>query len=98
MTHRTSSERFSDDEHRNPPQKDVSVIKDGVEVAHIHTGDDWQTLKSAVDNIEEASGNTRSLDDEDREYLELILPSLRLMKKEGLDEGYLVKAEVLLTM
>ena len=79
-------------------RKKMSPSSKTVSKSHIHTGDDWQTLKSAVDNIEEASGNTRSLDDEDREYLELILPSLRLMKSHGVDEGYLLKVEVLLAM
>jgi hypothetical protein len=98
MTQKPSTEHFSNDEHLERTSKDLSVIKDGVEVAHIHKGVDWQSLKSKIDSIEEAAENTKSLSDEDREYINLVLLSLRLMKKDGVDEGYLFKVEVLLSM
>ena len=62
------------------------------------SGIDWRDLKSNIDRIEEDSGNTKNLDTEDREYINLILPLLRLMKSHGIDEGYLLKVEVLLAM
>ncbi len=98
MTQKPSTERFSNDEHLERTSKEVSIVENDVEVAHLYTGIDWRDLKSNIDRIEEDSGNTKNLDTEDREYINLILPLLRLMKSHGIDEGYLLKVEVLLAM